>query len=161
METATLVATVAALFVQHPQAEDDEIVEAAVAAGVDPSRAELAVALVPCAFGRAVIRENQWTAQLPDEFRVPDRRGRSVRYRLSQSVLYRAAAMLAEQQRLEDRASFAAVAARSAELNAIGNASAAGSDVRDGVFSPLFLARLPAEDIAQRRLRWWHRMRYE
>ena len=156
---ARVVANVATLFVSNPQADDDDIVNAAVAAGIDRLQAELAVAFLPAAFGRAVIRENTWSADLPDEFRVEDRVGKWVRFRLSDNPTYRAAADLAEHQRVAHRPAFSAVARRSAELGAISHAFSAGSDVRGGVFSPIALIRLSAEEISQRRLRWWNGVR--
>jgi hypothetical protein len=157
-EIAEVVAIVAALFLERGDAEDDDVVEAAVAAGIDRLRAEIAVAFVPCAFGRALIREARWTDALPDKFQAMDRRGRYVPFRLSENETYRAAAQLAEHQRIAHRPPFAAVAGRSAEVHAIRKMSAGGSDVRGAVFSPVILGRLSAEDIPQRRLRWWHRV---
>lgn len=154
-----LVAAVAAIFVQNPQAGDSDVVVAAVGAGIDAVEAELAVAFLPSAFARALMREQNWDADLPDAFQVKDRRNRWVRFRLSDSTIYRAAAELAEHQRVSHRAAFAAVAGRSAELNAIDKALTAGSDVRAGVFSPMALLRVPAEAISQRKPRWWNRLR--
>ena len=158
---AEIVAAVASLLAALSGADDDEVVSAAVGEGIEQAEAELAVALTPCAFARALIRETDWEVWLPDEFRVQDSRGSIVRFRLSENPTYRAATELAEHQRVAHRDWFAAVAGRSAELNAVNAAFREGSDVKDGVFPAVYLARISAEEIARRRLRCWNRVRYE
>lgn len=159
-EVEKVIASVARLFVQFPHDTDDEIAERAAQGGVNLAAIELAIAFLPCAFGRALIREQGWTARLPDEFRARSSSGKYQRFRLSENAFYRAAAELAEHQRLSHRDSFAAIAARSAEINVISKARS-GSDIAGGVFSPVFLVRVDAEDVHQRKLRWWHSIRSE
>lgn len=160
-ETENVVDNVARLFVQFPDDTDGEVVERTSQGGVSLVAIELAIAFLPCAFGRALIREQHWMARLPDEFRARSRSGKYVRFRLSENPIYKAAAELAEHQRLARREWFAVIAARSAEINAINKAWSAGSDVTGGVFSPVFLVRVDAEDVRQRKLHWWQPMRWE
>src|SRR5580765_3038595 len=85
------VAKVAVLLAQVPGVDDDAIVNLAAEEKIDRELAALAVAFIPVAFGRLIIRESDWSLHVPDMFIARASNGKWCRYRLSQNTTYQAA----------------------------------------------------------------------
>lgn len=145
---------------RQPELSDDGLIEALAGCGMNRQDAKLAVAFVPTAFARVAYMKPD-SPIFPKIFEAKDRRGHWIAYWLASQPVYRAAALVAVQTAVHGfltKEQYTRVAGRSAELGAVSNALCAGSEIRGGVFSPVALIGVSAEEIGkQGRVRCWER----
>lgn len=127
-----------AAMVDRPDVDDAGHVRALVERGVEPTEAELLVALIPLAFGRVLV-EHLGLGFAPVAELHPRSGGAPRTLRLEDDPLFTEATWLAERARDQGtltRDQFVSLALRSAEVDALGQALDAGAQPADLELSP-------------------------
>ena len=162
------VLTVARVIGRLTDADDEALAAALRDAGLSALDAELALALVPLAFGRVAFQQMGSVPRFAPIYLVETAKGTRVARSIAAEPWYQAAAEVAQQfsasrapdvrpsadPRQPTRTEFQAVLARSPEVVAARNLLKGGGEPGDLVFvEPLFM-RIPAESFGAHRA-WW------
>ena len=148
------IATATQVFLAHPNATEAELITHICAAVGDHDMAERLIEFVPLAFGRVIL--DHMGVKSPDSFiRMLDHDQFSEPCPLDAEPVWRPALAFAkEAHKRMSKEEFFIIAGRSAEVDAVTKACAAGSDPRNLVGSPpilLHAAPMPATP----RKPWW------
>lgn len=135
---------------------DDEIVMALVQQDVPKLDAELLVRFVPMAFTWIVLRK-MGVSSFPNSFFVLNKHEHPVEMPIAREHYFAAALMIADNlvgrgfSEQISRPTFEAIITRSAEMDSVNKALAAGKDIAGGKILPPALLGLSAEEIAAAR----------
>jgi len=125
------------VFVEAPD-EDQDLIVQVIEKGFSKNEAERVVGFMPIAFGRAVI-EQVSEVTFSEKYKVKEN---SKEYSLNDEPIYCTALNLAKEsydKGVIEQATFAAIATRSAELDAVNKALNEGQDLTGAKFAPVLL----------------------
>jgi hypothetical protein len=149
----------AKLLAGNPLAADEDLVGMLKNMGWDALAADLAVSLLPIAFGRFMLMK--LGARFPDQFQAKSSNGEWIVYRLSDNDVFRAAARLAAAVSVHGTLSqeeLKAIADRSPEVGALSKALDAGfslTELPSASFAPPCLLGATAENLASEAWSRW------
>jgi hypothetical protein len=146
MALTDIVATAIAVMARESEADDDELTQHLIAAGLAPDVAARMVVFLPMAFAHRLLHD--LGAAVPRVYQQADAADSHVEHVLYEEPVY----IEALAARLADKGTFQAVAFRSAEMNAANKALLNGSDAADLEFLPTIVSREFLEPPSRA---WW------
>jgi hypothetical protein len=150
MVLTDIVATAIAVMAREPEADDHDLTQHLIAAGLAPAVAARMVVFLPMALAHRLLLD--LGAAVPRIYEQADAAGNRVEHMLWEEPVY----IEALAARLKDNDTFEAVAFRSAEMNAANKALLNGSNAADLEFSPTIIPREFLEPSAPPPSRvWW------